>query len=301
MATIKAWISAFRLRTLPLSFSSILSGAAFAWMNNSFSSVLILYMALLTTLFLQILSNLANDYGDSQSGVDNEQRVGPMRAVQSGAISSAAMKKALVIFSVLSFLSGAVLIFISFDLSQIPWIILFLILGAAAIWAAIKYTAGKNPYGYRGLGDLFVFLFFGVLGVCGTYFLFAQSFDWHVMIWSFAIGTFSTGVLNVNNMRDIENDEKSGKHTIPVKIGLESAKRYHYSLIVSGLVFVIMLSMLHQTWAVLLSVPLFLIHLKKVSVASSSQLDPELKRLSISTFICAVLLLGNVIFASFIA
>ncbi len=295
MASIKAWVSAFRLRTLPLTFSSILSGAAFAWLNHSVSNIHILVLALLTTLFLQVLSNLANDYGDSQHGVDNDQRIGPQRTVQSGAIRAGQMKVALYIFSGLSFFSGVVLTLVSFSKEQLPWIGLFIFLGAAAIWAAIKYTAGKNPYGYRGLGDVFVFLFFGVLGVCGTYFLMAKTFSWDVMMWSFAMGAFSTGVLNVNNMRDIENDKRSGKHSIPVKLGLEGAKRYHYSLLVSGMVLVIMLSIINGVWAALLSIPLFFIHLKQVSKATSAQLDPQLKRLSLSTFFCAVLLLIHVI------
>lgn len=296
MTKTQAWLHAFRLRTLPLSFSSILSGGALAWLYGAFSNVAILYLALLTTLFLQILSNLANDYGDSKNGIDNTQRIGPTRAVQSGVISSEAMKKALILFSILSFASGSALLSISFSLHELPMLIGFIGAGLLAIWASIKYTVGKKPYGYQGLGDIFVFLFFGVVGVCGTFFLFAKTILYDVVLWSFAIGCFSTAVLNLNNMRDIENDKASGKISIPVRLGLAKAKIYHYFLITSGVFFAFFVILSNQLWFAFLAVPIFIHHLWKVQNKSAAQLDPELKRVALATFFISLLLIISVLF-----
>jgi 1,4-dihydroxy-2-naphthoate octaprenyltransferase len=218
---VKAWISAFRLRTLPLALASIFLGSFIAAAHGAFDW-LIFSLCVLTTLFLQILSNLANDYGDSIHGADGEHREGPSRAVQAGLISATQMKKAMTVFGVLSFITGVLLIYTAF---QAQWwlALIFLGLGLGAIYAAIRYTAGKNPYGYKGLGDLFVLLFFGLVGVGGSYFLYTQVLDWFILLPATGCGLLAVGVLNVNNIRDIKSDEVSGKRSIPVRIGRENA------------------------------------------------------------------------------
>src|SRR5690606_22373240 len=189
-------------------------------------------LATITTTLLQILSNLANDYGDSVHGADNKERKGPIRAVQSGIISAVDMKKAIGLLAILSFFSGIFLLYIS-----IPSLILFIsfvVLGILAIIAAITYTSGSNPYGYLGLGDISVFLFFGLVGVLGTYFLHTQQFSSKLIFPAISLGLFSTSVLNINNIRDIEADSKAGKKSIPVRIGRTAAARYNWLLIITG-------------------------------------------------------------------
>lgn len=294
MKNLNAWLHAFRLRTLPLSFSSIICGSALAYHTGKFD-ILIFILALITTLFLQVLSNLANDYGDSKSGVDNDERVGPQRAVQSGMISLAAMKNSLIVFSIFSLLAGIALVLLAFSKEQLILVAVFVFFGCASVWAAIKYTVGKNPYGYSGFGDLFVFLFFGLLGVAGSYYLYLQELSPAVWLLGAAIGCFSTGVLNVNNMRDIENDRASGKYSIPVRLGLKRAKIYHYLLIVGGLLLVFPLVISSQLWLVLVAFPLFILHIASVIQKNSAQLDAELKKLSLSTFVLSLLLFINVL------
>lgn len=297
MNNINAWLHAFRLRTLPLSFSSIICGSAFALKSEKFE-IPIFILALITTLFLQILSNLANDYGDSKSGVDNDKRVGPTRAVQAGLISLPAMKRGLILFSVLSLLSGILLVLLAFSKEQLVLVSIFIVFGFASVWAAIKYTVGKNPYGYSGFGDLFVFLFFGLLGVVGSYYLYSQILTLDVWLIGAAIGFFSTGVLNVNNMRDIENDKASGKNSIPVRLGLKRAKLYHYALMGGGLISVFLVALQLQLWFVFAAFPLFVFHIVLVSCKTSLQLDGELKKLSLSTFFLSVLFFCHVLWIS---
>ena len=293
MASVKTWFEAFRLRTLPLAFSCILMGGFLA-INAGVFDGLILGLSLLTTLFLQVLSNLANDYGDSVSGVDHEARQGPSRSVQAGKISLAAMKKALIICAVLSFVSGILLLFVSFR-ENWHYAFLFLLIGLGAIWAAIKYTVGKTPYGYQGLGDFFVLVFFGLVGVCGSYFLYSQSFDWITILPAISCGLFAVGVLNVNNIRDIESDKIAGKHSIPVRIGRSNARLYHLALIAVG--WICMLVFTNLTWSGQwlhllygLSLPLFLINMKAVFTKEEpKQLDPYLKQLAISTLLFVLL------------
>ena len=240
--SLSSWIKAFRLRTLPLALSSIIMGSGLAIYLGSYSWIVIL-LATLTTILLQILSNLANDYGDFQKGTDNDNRLGPERAVQSGEISARQMKTAVIVFAALSLLSGVWLLYASLK-EQFMIALVFFVLGIAAIAAAVKYTVGKNAYGYSGLGDLFVFLFFGLTGVLGTYYLNTLSLTWDVFLPAISIGLLSTGMLNLNNMRDIENDIKSGKHTLASKLGLRKAKYYHAFLvigaIVSALIFILL-------------------------------------------------------------
>ncbi|MCB0509884.1 MAG: 1,4-dihydroxy-2-naphthoate polyprenyltransferase [Bacteroidetes bacterium] len=290
---IKIWIEAARLRTLPLAFASIIAGTACAIHAHSFSWV-IFVLALLTTLLLQVLSNFANDYGDALSGKDDAGRIGPKRAVSSGEISASSMKKALILFSFLSLLSGIALLFFAFE--SYLYILLFLILGLGAIAAAIKYTVGKNPYGYMGLGDLFVFLFFGWIGVGGTYFLFCSSFDPNVFWIASSFGFLSVAVLNLNNMRDIENDAKTGKRTLAVKLGLQRAKQYHYLLIVFAFLFLISFALLKQfelkQYLFLLLAPFFAQMLKAlIRINQPLEFDPFLKKTALGTFLLSILFL----------
>ncbi|MCU4175113.1 1,4-dihydroxy-2-naphthoate polyprenyltransferase [Carboxylicivirga sp. N1Y90] len=289
MSRIKVWLTAFRLRTLPLAFSSIIMGSFVACFYDVFSWPVFI-LALLTTLFLQVLSNLANDYGDTVNGADHDGRKGPARMVQSGQISLSSMKLAIGVFVACSLLSGIGLVYIALgDVLSITFLLFFL-LGIAAIGAAIKYTMGNNPYGYRGLGDLYVLLFFGVVGVGGTFFLHALVWDWMVMLPALSVGALSAGVLNVNNMRDLDSDKAAGKHTLVVKFGLASAKKYHYTLIVLAFValfiFLIFNDVGYGAYLFVVTMPLFMIHLKSIHRAKKSEdFDPQLKRLALSTLV----------------
>jgi 1,4-dihydroxy-2-naphthoate octaprenyltransferase len=300
MVKIRSWVNAARLRTLPLSVSGIFVGSAIAAGQEAFNAA-IFSLALATTLGLQILSNFANDYGDFVKGTDNEDRVGPQRAMQSGLISRKEMLYGMVFTGILTFLFAIALIYISFGTENFLYAILFLILGIAAISAAVKYTVGESAYGYRGLGDVFVFIFFGIVGVYGCYFLYAKEWDWRVLLPAFAIGALSAGVLNLNNMRDRLSDERAGKNTLVVKMGASKAKNYHYFLVISAMFFMLIFSAvsfegLDDLLYIIAFVPLGL-HLKRVIENENPVLlDPELKKLAISTFLLAVLFsLGQVI------
>jgi 1,4-dihydroxy-2-naphthoate octaprenyltransferase len=223
----KSWIAAARPRTLPLSLASIILGSLLALANLQFSWKVML-LASLTTIFLQVLSNFANDYGDAVSGKDTDQRVGPRRAVATGDISREAMLRGIVITAVLSLISGIWLLLESFRdagppggyFSAIParfWF--FLLLGLLSIAAAVGYTNGKRPYGYAGFGDIAVLIFFGWVGVLGTYFLHTLSFVPLLLLPATSVGLFATGVLNINNIRDIETDTQTGKRSIPTRLG----------------------------------------------------------------------------------
>jgi 1,4-dihydroxy-2-naphthoate polyprenyltransferase len=298
MDKLRAWVVSLRLRTLPLALSTICMGSIIAAMQNSFNSSVLIW-ASLTTLFLQILSNLANDYGDAKSGADNENRVGPKRMIQSGAISLNQMKMAIAVCSVLALISGIILLLKSF--SGFQWLhILFFFLGIAAILAAIKYTVGNNPYGYRGLGDLYVFIFFGLLGVAGTWFLHTQTWQWDILLPASTIGFFSAGVLNLNNIRDIESDRASNKTTLVVRMGRKAASIYHLILICGGwttyLVFVYLNYINTYQFITLLALPLFIRNVMVVfKNKEAGKLDIELRNLALSTLffviLCAVSLL----------
>lgn len=286
----QAWLHALRLRTLPLALSSIFMGSFLAAFTDGFRWE-ILALASLTTIFLQVLSNLANDYGDSVHGADSEARKGPVRAVQSGLISLVEMKKAMIILAALSLVSGLFLLYIAVQ----DWklFLLFLGLGLAAIWAAITYTSGKNPYGYMGLGDISVFLFFGLLGVAGTYFLHNLSITAGVFWPAISLGCFSTAVLNINNIRDIESDFKAGKRSIPVRIGRKKAVAYNWTLIIVGNLCMIAFAWTHGAWGCLLSLlvlPLMFSIGKAVQTKNRAhELDPFLKKMAISTLLWVIL------------
>jgi len=299
MTKITSWIKAFRLRTLPLALASILMGSFLA-IHNSFYSWKVIILAITTTLLLQILSNLANDYGDGMRGTDNKDRIGPTRTIQSGAISPKEMRMGIIIFVLLSLISGIWLIVISLGSS---WDIglLYLLLGIAAIAAAIKYTMGKKAYGYSGLGDLMVFIFFGPVAVIGTYYLAVHELSWKIALPAIAAGLFSTGVLNLNNMRDIENDRKSGKLTLALKLGFKQAKIYHIMIIsiamLSLIIFTISIKGGLLQFIYLFSYPVLTYDLLKVNkVIDNAKLDQYLKKLAFSTLITTLLFGMGLIF-----
>lgn len=294
MSNTKAWLQAARLRTLPLSVSGILVGSFYAF-SQGLINYSILGFALLTTLGLQVLSNFANDYGDGVKGTDNENRIGPQRAIQSGAITVGAMKKGIIITAVLTLIAAITLIYISFGKDNFGYSLFFFFLGLASIAAAIKYTVGNSAYGYRGLGDIFVFIFFGLVSVMGCYFLFAKHIDTLIILPAITIGLLSVGVLNLNNMRDQVSDAQSGKNTIVVKMGPEKAKLYHYTIIVTALILTLLFAVLSnfkplQYLFLIAYIPL-LLHIKTVVKNTVPRdLDPELKKVALSTFLLSVLL-----------
>jgi 1,4-dihydroxy-2-naphthoate octaprenyltransferase len=294
------WISAFRPRTLPLALASILTGGFLAKSAGQFNWPVVA-LAALTTILLQILSNLANDYGDSQNGADSVHRQGPVRAVQSGAITPAEMKRAMWGFGLAALASGVALLLVALGF-QAAWVLLtFFVLGLSAIWAAVNYTAGSRPYGYAGLGDVSVFLFFGIVGVCGTYFLQTRTLPLAVLLPAAALGCFATAVLNVNNIRDIVSDKLAGKITVPVRLGPHHARRYHWLLLVLGVgaavVYVALTYRSPWQWLFVLSLPLFLFNGRQVWARQESmQLDPLLKQMALSTLVFTLLFgLGQVI------
>ena len=235
MTKAKTLLSAARLRTLPLSLSGIIVGSAIAF-SEGFFNYTILIFALITTVGLQVLSNFANDYGDGVKGTDNLERVGPMRAIQSGIISDKEMLRAMIVTTILTLFSAITLIYLSFRGDNLSYSFFFFFLGIAAVIAAIKYTVGKSAYGYNGLGDVFVFIFFGLVSVLGSYFLYTKELHFEVLLPAISIGLLSVGVLNLNNMRDINSDKKSNKNTLVVKIGLERAKKYHFVLLITAMI-----------------------------------------------------------------
>lgn len=296
----KHWIHAARLRTLPLSVSGIIVGSFYA-MSQALFNWNIVILALLTTLGFQILSNFANDYGDGIKGTDNADRVGPKRAIQSGVISPKQMKNALIITSLLTLLSAIALIYVAFKDYNLLFSFIYLLLGILAIASAIRYTVGNSAYGYRGFGDLFVFIFFGLVSTLGIYFMFAKEMDWMLILPATSIGLLSVAVLNLNNMRDEESDRKSNKNTIVVKMGTRNAKIYHYFLIVLAMILIVGFSYFKdftfdQYLYAIAFFPLFK-HLKTVYTNKNpKELDPELKKVALSTFALSVLLSLSMIY-----
>lgn len=285
------WIKAFRLRTLPLALACVGMGSFLAAGFQKYQWK-VMVLTIVTTLFLQILSNLSNDYGDFVNGADHVDRKGPLRAVQSGEITPKAMKKMILVFIGISLLSGLLLLFVSvgFNLT----FLLFLALGLGAIAAAIYYTMGSSPYGYVGLGDISVFIFFGLVAVCGTYFLHAGELNWSVVLPSTTCGLFSVGVLNVNNIRDIESDRSAGKKSIPVRLGRRKAIIYHWLIIIGGFLAALIFTLYNfqSVWqfAFFLSLPLFLKNgIAVTKYKEASQLDPYLKQLALSTLLFVLL------------
>lgn len=290
---ISAWVNAARLRTLPLSVAGILLGSGYAVYHHSFDW-LIFSLAILTTLLFQILSNFANDYGDGIKGTDNDDRIGPQRAFQSGKITKMNFKKGIIITSILSFFSASVLILVAFGFKNALMSLTFFILGLIAIWAAIKYTVGDSAYGYRGFGDVFVFLFFGLVSVCGSYVLYTKTIDWQIFIGGVGIGLLSTAVLNLNNMRDINSDKKAGKNTLVVTLGPLKAKYYHSLLVGFGILSLVgFYGIVGFSKWIYLSTIFAVVLIKHLNFVAKNKnpkiLDPELKKVALSTFGIAVL------------
>lgn len=290
---VKELVKAARLRTLPLSISGIIVGSFIAASEGLFNTTICI-LALLTTVGFQIISNFANDYGDGVKGTDNNERVGPQRAIQSGKITPKQLLKVIKISIAITLVIAISLIYVSFGKEDFLNLIIFFVLGIASIAAAIKYTMGKNAYGYSGFGDVFVFLFFGLLSVCGSYYLYAKQLNFTIFLPAFSIGFLSIGVLNLNNMRDRESDLKSGKNTLVVKIGIEFAKYYHYYLLIASFLFALLYTMIHynsnyQFIFVAAYVPIANHFLVVYNNESPILLDPELKKLAISTFAFAIL------------
>ena len=293
---IKAWLHAARLRTLPLSLSGIIVGTGLAAVLGAFDGQIFAF-ALLTTIGFQVLSNFANDLGDSQKGTDNAQRVGPARAIQSGQLSAAQMKIGMWVVGVFSLLSALYLIKLSVPNLSSNAIYFYVVLALACIAAAITYTVGKNAYGYRGLGDIMVFIFFGLVSVIGVFMLFGEAFEWIVLFPAISIGLWSTAVLNLNNLRDIHNDAQMNKRTMVVKLGFHKAKYYHVFLVSFGMAtwfFTIYLlavsAMNYYLFIALLPSIGFALHLQKVvQNTEPASLDPELKKVALLTFFSSIL------------
>ncbi len=300
MFHLKIWLQAARLRTLPLAASGVMCGAAMAW-YQSFFSLKISLLSLLTALLLQVLSNFANDYGDAQKGTDNDQRIGPQRAIQSGALSPSQMKQAILVTSVLILFSGSVLIAVSVKIIQEAWLF-FLLLGILSLGAAVFYTVGRRPYGYRGWGDVMVFLFFGLISVGGTFYLNAGYISPEAISLAVAIGMLSAGVINLNNMRDIENDAASGKATLAVRLGFKKAKIYHSLLLCMALACffysIIKIHIINHLIILLIFPPLLIGFdvLKMHRISDKALLDSLLKRLVINTFLLSLFFVVFLIF-----
>lgn len=308
---LRNFIQAARLRTLPLSISGIIVGSSLGARDNfqiladqyfdtmisiaytRFFESPIFWLAILTTVGFQVLSNFANDYGDGIKGTD-ENRTGEARMVATGAISPKQMKTAMIITTVITLIVALFLIYISFGKENFQYSVVFFLLGIASIVAAIKYTVGKSAYGYSGFGDLFVFLFFGLLSVVGSYFLFTKSVDIFVFLPAFSVGCLSTAVLNLNNMRDRENDQQSGKNTIVVKIGAEFAKYYHYYLIGASFLFALLYTSISfrgpvQFLFILAYIPLIRHLIFVYKNKEEALIDGQLKVVALSTFLFSVL------------
>lgn len=290
------WVEAARPRTLPLAVASILLGNLLA-LSHGYFSFKIAALAIFTTLLLQILSNFANDLGDSLNGVDTKDRTVAQRTVQTGKITIPEMKNAVIIFGILSFISGIYLIYISLQHSTYKDFVVFLLLGLLAIAASITYTIGKKPYGYIGLGDLSVFLFFGWVGTCGSYYLQTKVFDWSILLPASSSGLLSVAVLNLNNLRDIDNDRINGKFSIPVRIGKEKGFLYQKALylfaIVMGTIYLAMQSVAnHWGWIpfIIGSIPSIVIFNNLNHKMDSATIDPYLKKTALSTLWFIILL-----------
>ena len=292
MKQLKVWLKAVRLRTLPLSVSGILIGNSLCFQDPEFSGILFVLM-LFTAISFQIISNFANDYGDGVKGTDNDNRLGPKRVLQQGLLSREILKKGIIIISLISLLLAFVLIFLAFGSNSWYYILIFIGLSFASVWAAIFYTVGNKAYGYYGFGDLFVFLFFGGVSVLGAYFIQLKTFSYPAILLSLVVGFLSVGVLNLNNMRDIDNDAFVGKRTLVVIMGAAIAKKYHLLLLivsVSILVYVFSSVSIRFFWIPYLAIIPLIVHF--ISVLKNSEpkfFDPELKKLSLSIFLLSLL------------
>ena len=279
----KIWLGAARLRTLPLSLSGIITGTALANFSDK-KDPIIFGLCLLVTIGFQVTSNFANDYGDGVKGTDGEDRIGPKRALQSGALTPEELKRGIISTSIISLVLVVILLYRVFGWNNLPYFAIFLFLGGISIWAAIKYTVGDSAYGYRGLGDVFVFLFFGLLAVLGTKFLYTRTLMIVDVLPAVAIGLLCAGVLNLNNLRDIRSDSNHGKNTLVVKMGFLNGKRYHFFLLL--LSFATILSFCFFSGFSMLTIlivitPFLFIAMHGIKVLKTkypADLDPELKK-----------------------
>jgi 1,4-dihydroxy-2-naphthoate octaprenyltransferase len=287
------WIEAARPRTLPLALSCILMGCFLAASAGSFSWT-VAALSIVTTILLQILSNFANDYGDAVNGKDTELRQGPIRAVHSGQIPARTMRNAIILFSILSLISGISLLSVALKNAPASAFFVFLGIGIACIIAAITYTAGKRPYGYVGLGDLSVLIFFGWVGVLGSSYLHTHLWDWGLLLPATSCGLFAVGVLNINNIRDIESDKATGKNSIPVRLGRKNAVLYHWLILTAGMASISIYTFNHfsgyTSLIFLLSFPLFFWNGFAISrLEKANELDPYLKQMALSTLLFVIL------------
>ena len=269
-------------------------GSSYAFFVNKFNSLLFI-VALLTTIAYQVLSNFANDYGDGIKGTD-DNRTGPKRAVQSGLISRPSMKKAITILSLVSIILTLCLVTLAFGAFS-KYFFLFIALGSLAIFAAIKYTVGKFAYGYFGLGDLFVFIFFGIVSVLGSNFLFSTNLNWLLMNPAITLGLLSVGVLNLNNMRDLKSDEKLGKKTLAVYMGIKTSKIYHSVIISTAIVLMLKFQISLEIQSIFLNIVLFinvlglLIHLFQIyNITQPSHYDNFLKVVALHAFFYSIII-----------
>lgn len=290
----RIWISAARLRTLPLSLAGIIVGNALAIQQTNFSWTLF-GSTLLTAIAFQVLSNFANDYGDGIKGTDNENRIGPKRVLQQKLLTTKALFRGIILTALIGLGLATLTIVLAFGVEEIKTSLVFLGLALAAITAAFKYTAGKGAYGYRALGDVFVFLFFGLLAVCGAYFLQTKVLSTAVWWFALAVGCFSVGVLNLNNMRDLQNDSAVGKKTIATILGLQSAKKYHAIVILIGIVGLCigLVQMAQQIWhylPILVLLPLSIQLVKTIRIKNNIDFDALLKPLALITFLLSLIL-----------
>jgi len=290
MSKARIWFKAFRLRTLPLSLSATILGSFLGYAEDTFKWAVFVFGSL-TTLFLQVLSNLANDYGDALKGTDDHNRIGPQRVTQSGLVTRSQMRRMIGLFILLSLVSGSLLIWSGLrGAPNLMQYVLFFLFGFSAIFAAIKYTIGKRPYGYVGFGDVMVFIYFGILGVAGTYFLHTHSFHLTILLPASSIGLLSVGVLNLNNLRDHETDAKAGKHTLVVRMGVPWAKAYHVVLLITALLMGLAYTIIHfeSFYQLILLLPLpFLVSDVRQVIRNTVpvELNRELKKLAMATLL----------------
>lgn len=290
---LKMWWETARPKTLPLALASIFTGSALGyWANPQGFNGLVMALCLLTTILLQVLSNFANDYGDHQKGSDTEERIGPLRGIQKGAISAKELKWGLILMVVASFLSGSFLIGIAYE--NLSDLFAFAGLGILAIVAAITYTVGVKPYGYMGLGDISVLVFFGLLGVGGTYYLQTHSIDSYIILPAIGSGLLASAVLNINNLRDIEQDAKAGKNTLTVRLGAYKGRVYHCILLsvaaLCYLAFAVATAISWTNYLFVLAMPLLAKHAIFVYRSQQpSELRPMLAQMSMISLLINIL------------
>lgn len=289
---IKAYFISFRLRTLPLSLAGILLGVLLA-VASGYSSLAIIVLLLTTTISLQILSNLCNELGDMHKGTDNDTRLGPIRSLQSGMLTERDLVRAIYLFIILSGIFGLILLTTALDSLLDQRGLVFVGLGIFSIAAAILYTISRYAFGYRGLGDLFVFIFFGWVSVIGSYCLMGGLVNAVIVLPATSIGLLSTGVLNINNIRDLRNDQESGKRTLAVRMGEKWAKWYHLVLINGAFITMTIFKIVTHNpliaYGYLLILPLFIYHLYRMFKDNGKALDKQLRILCLLTLLFAVL------------